>query len=387
MPEMYIKQRLDRSVTVYDPSRAYDGYTLFAPHSLTNIWLIDMKGRPVHQWKMPTFLGGDVRLLPNGNHLRIHKYGDEPTSMLGTFGREMVEVNWEGKVVWKYEDLYMHHDYARLSNGNTLLNRCVRIPKEISAELKGGLRGTELEDGMYGAAFREITPDGTATWEWLGYEHMDPDIDVHCPLCRRHIWGYVNGIDVFPNGDVVGSFRFENTLAIIDRKTGAVKWRWGRDELGHQHNPTVLSNGNILAFDNGYHRIQPDERDPNALGYGHSRIVEVNPNTNKIEWQYLANDFHSFHSSICSSCQRLPNGNTLICESTTGRIFEVTPSAEIVWEFTNPFYGCREGMGLTNYIFRAHRYGRDFPAFRGRELSPDKVDLVLKDRETGVTIE
>jgi len=34
--------------------------------------------------------------------------------------------------------------------------------------------------------------------------------------------------------------------------------------------------------------------------------------------------------------QRLPNGNTLITESTQGRIFEVTPENEIVWEYYNP---------------------------------------------------
>jgi hypothetical protein len=38
-----------------------------------------------------------------------------------------------------------------------------------------------------------------------------------------------------------------------------------------------------------------------------------------------------------SGCQRLPSGNTIICESDNGRFFEVTPDNEIVWEYENPY--------------------------------------------------
>jgi len=378
---MYLKQRPEQSVTVYEPTKAYNGYTLFAPHASTDVWLIDMKGRVVHHWKMPTFLGSDVRLLPNGNQIRVHKTGEEPAAFLGTGGKELVEVDWEGNTVWKYEDLYMHHDFCRLENGNTLLNRYVKIPSEVAAKVRGGVPGTELEDGMWGAGFQEVTPGGKVVWEWLGYEHMDPEIDVHCPLCRRVIWGYVNGIDVFPDGDIVASFRYLNTLAIIDKKTGEIKWRWGKKELGHQHNPTVQKNGNILAFDNGYHRLPPDERDPSHRTDGYSRVVEVNPNTNQIEWEYQAENLHSFYSAICSSAERLPNGNTLICQSTAGRIFEVTPGGEVVWEFNSPFFELKPSLGWTNFIFRAHRYGPDFPALHGKDLDPDRFEFVLKEKE------
>jgi hypothetical protein len=36
------------------------------------------------------------------------------------------------------------------------------------------------------------------------------------------------------------------------------------------------------------------------------------------------------------SCARLPNGNTLITESTFGRALEVTPQKQIVWKFQAP---------------------------------------------------
>jgi hypothetical protein len=379
---MRIIRTLEESVTICDPTKVYDGYTLFAPHMSTDLWLIDMKGRAVHHWTMPTALGSAVRLLPNGNHIRIHKYGDEPTAFLGTGGREIVEVDWEGKVVWKHEEQGMHHDFSRLPNGNTLLNLYIPVPKQVAAKVKGGIPGTELKDGTWwGAGFREITPDGKTVWEWKGYEHMDPEIDFICPICNRTIWGYVNGIDIFPNGDIVGSFRYENSLMIIDRKTGAITWRWGRSELGHQHNPTVQKNGNILALDNGFHRYYPDELDPDHLTPGYSRALEVNPKTNKIDWQYIAETPQSFFSAICSSAERLPNGNTFICEATQGRLFEVTQAGEVVWEFTNPFFTYKKSMGLTNLVFRAYRYGADFPAFKGKDLDPGRFELVLRDKQ------
>ncbi|HJP05426.1 MAG: hypothetical protein QGG67_07840 [Gammaproteobacteria bacterium] len=35
----------------------------------------------------------------------------------------------------------------------------------------------------------------------------------------------------------------------------------------------------------------------------------------------------------------LPNGNTLITESDRGRLLEVSPAGEIVWEYVNPDRG------------------------------------------------
>ena len=113
-----------------------------------------------------------------------------------------------------------------------------------------------------------------------------------------------------------------------------------------------------------------------------SRVLEVDLETGEIVWQYLGEDVLGFFSPICSNAERLPNGNTLILESTKGRIFEVTPDREIVWEFVNPMYMERERMGWTNYIFKAHRYGYDFPGFQGKTLDPERFDYVI--REEGV---
>ncbi len=61
------------------------------------------------------------------------------------------------------------------------------------------------------------------------------------------------------------------------------------------------------------------------------------PEPNAIAWEYRGAPPIYFYSYNISSAERLPNGNTLICEGAPGRIFEVTPDAHIVWEYINPY--------------------------------------------------
>jgi predicted Rdx family selenoprotein len=59
----------------------------------------------------------------------------------------------------------------------------------------------------------------------------------------------------------------------------------------------------------------------------------------------------------------LPNGNTLITESTIGRVFEITKNGTIVWEWFNPEInkdGKREG------VYKMVRYPKN------------KIDEVIK---------
>ncbi len=104
-----------------------------------------------------------------------------------------------------------------------------------------------------------------------------------------------------------------------------------------------MENGNILIFDNGTHRL--DHPIP------HSRVIEVDPATKEIVWSYQEHYPFDFYSPLISGAQRLPNGNTLICEGSFGRIFEVTMEREVVWEYVNPYFvapplpeGCATGQ-------------------------------------------
>jgi len=160
------------------------------------------------------------------------------------------------------------------------------------------------------------------------------------------------------------SFMKTNTIAIIEKKTGRIIWRWGHGEISHQHSPTILDNGCILLFDNGLH--------PAGFPYGYSRVIEVNPRDNRIVWSYEGPEKSPqvFYSSTMSSCQRLPNGNTLICEGTTGRLFEVTSRGELVWEFVNnlPSYETLPTKSKSCPVYSAYRYGMDYPGLRGGHM-------------------
>ena len=79
-----------------------------------------------------------------------------------------------------------------------------------------------------------------------------------------------------------------------------------------------------------------------------------------------------FFSSMHSNCQRLPNGNTLICEGMTGRIFEVSAFQTLVWEYVNYFPGpehpASPGEARSYPVYGAFRYGLDYPGLEGYEL-------------------
>jgi hypothetical protein len=85
-----------------------------------------------------------------------------------------------------------------------------------------------------------------------------------------------------------------------------------------------------------------------------------------------------FYSSIVSSAQRLPNGNTLICEGQFGEIFEIDSNNNKVWEYINPVHNLNGSISSqgdpppgVNILFRAIKYAPDFPAFTGRDLTPE----------------
>jgi len=89
-----------------------------------------------------------------------------------------------------------------------------------------------------------------------------------------------------------------------------------------------------------------------------SRIVEVELATKQIVWKYQEKRESDFFSPRISNTQRLPNGNTLVCEVDCGRFYEVTTDGELVWEYVNPYFG--EGAtGLNNRVFRAYRYSEE----------------------------
>jgi hypothetical protein len=152
-----------------------------------------------------------------------------------------------------------------------------------------------------------------------------------------------------PDGNLMLSFRHLSTVVIVDRRSRGVIWQVGPPLLHNQHAPSLLPNGNILIFDNGTHRA--------PLPY--SRVIEIDPATREVVWSYEDTPRIAFFSPIISNAQRLWNGNTLINEGASGRLFEVTAEGELVWEYINPYFSGPTARDQQNSVFRAYRYPWD----------------------------
>jgi hypothetical protein len=152
----------------------------------------------------------------------------------------------------------------------------------------------------------------------------------------------------FRQGNLLVCFRNVNQIAVLEKSTYRVLWAWGEGQLDWPHHPTMLENGHILIFDNGNER-------------GYSRIVQLDPITENIVWEYKAEPPEDFFTFGAGSAQRLPNGNTLICESNSGRVFEVTEGGEAVWIWLNP----------------ATLRNRRMTVYRMMRLFPGEVDRLL----------
>jgi len=303
-----------------------------------------------------------------------------------------------------------HHDYQR--EGNPV---GYYVPN-MDPVVKGGntiilchknLRNSKISDKiLLDDTIIEVTWEGKIIWEWVCSDHFDEmefGEDAKNALARnpnmRMAFGgagdwmhmnsastlgpnrwYDSGDERFHPDNIIWDGRETNIMAITDKRTGKIVWKIGPDytatealrKLGQfvgQHHVHMIprglpGEGNILAFDNGgsagYGNPNPGAPtgNKNALR-NYSRVVEFDPINLKIIWQYTAReagfaivDFYQFFSHYISSAQRLPNGNTLITEGANGRLLEVTPEHELVWEYVSPYFGKKKNR---NMVYRAYR--------------------------------
>jgi hypothetical protein len=225
-------------------------------------------------------------------------------------------------------------------------------------------------------------------------------------------WLHTNAVDYDPVHDLVLlSSPNLSEIWIVDHSTsteeavedrggrfgrgGEILWRWGNPrnhgagedadrQLFFQHDaqwiaPGLPGAGHVLVFNNGRDRGDGDWSSvlelelPLEPGKGFVHEADQPHGPQAPVWSYA--DRGTFFGSFISGCQRLPNGNTLICQGPQGRVFEVTPDGTIVWEWWNDLGGEVQpggpGGGIDKQaLFRATRVAPDHPGLRGRTLAP-----------------
>jgi hypothetical protein len=360
-----------KGTTIYKPDKCWNGYTM-VPYEGGLIVIVDMKGNVVHSWEVGT---ERARLLENGNVVVMK-------------GNRIVEYDWDGEVVWEcevpggpYEDMsypspgIIHHDLQRLSNGNTIFIYHEEVPEEYKKDIKDPVRRSTQ---VIGDCILEVNKEKEIVWQWHTHQGLDlnEDSSLRAREGRHYDWTHTNTVSVLPEnkwydqgdkefkpGNVMICPRQLDEIYIIDRDTKDVVWRYRGEYLGgisRAHEPYMIEKGlpgagNIIMFDNGTDR-RMHNRDEKGEDVEITVILEINPVTKQIVWMY--EDGENFYSAVQGTQQRLPNGNTFICESTQGRLLEVTYAGEIVWEYVMPpFPGSDEEHGFGT---RPHRYPYDY---------------------------
>ena len=351
-----------RGTARVSPTRSSPGYNLYNSRHQAVAELLDIYGNVVHTWSAAERTPGwhHIEPLPDGRLLTIRK--NKRLSMYAP----------DSSILWS-TPLAAHHDLSVLPDGKiAVLTRRVRSVEHNQAKvwilddqitllseagkptqrhalfpILGGLVSDKRWDAIRSQAQKRhpTTPNaisGTAAdlLHTNSIQYLNRDLPG---VCKR--------------GDFLVSVRELNTIAVIDPDAGILRWHWGPGQLQRQHHATMLANGNIMLFDNGTQR-------------GSSRIVELDPRTRIIEWEYRGEPPEAFFSHSRGGVQALPNGNILVTESNKGHVFELDRLGEIVWEFWNPHRRKHAGRKQRGAIYRMQRLPPPFATQFLRQAAP-----------------
>lgn len=347
------------------------------------IWQYDYTSNTYHHHH-------DVAPMPNGNILLIawesrveselELAGRNPTSISNPIWSErIVEIKPIGsdeiEIVWKWhlwDHLVQDLDSTKMNYG-------------VIAE------HPELMDINFG-----VTAQGNNT-DWIHLNAIDynPDLD-QIIISSRHLSEiYVidhsttmveaanhSGGNSGKGGDFL--FRYGNPQS-YDRGTSSDRVFYG------QHDAKWIpegypDEGKIMVFNNGQGRpggsySSVDVIDPPLDSNNTYTISDIEPfDPANLYWTYEADPPEDMYSSNISGAHRLTNGNTLICVGREGNFYEVTNNGELVWHYLMPVGNAgpvAQGTVTTNSnAFRATRYGTDYPAFVGKDLTPgDLIEI------------
>jgi hypothetical protein len=358
-------------VTKTSPGRTEPGYTLFVlrravpirpPHrsagqlNFMRQWgalvVVDDQGRIVWRYESESRIAG-VDQFADGNilfhradsrTLEIDLLGNVVNQWYAARNPELTSSNGVGIDVQT-----LHHQPHEMPNGNFLaLTANARLVKDYYDD---SFDLSKRRDRMVmGDDIVEIDrKTGAVLWRWSAWDHIDPfrigyeATNAYWPtrgFPDHADWTHGNGVSYDAADDsVLVSFRTQEAILKIDRKSGKVKWILGRpggwgaleDKVlrpvgqpflwpSHQHNPHISAFGTIVVYDNGFLRARPPEpwmTPEKSFSRGvEYKIDEKNMTIRQVWSSHDGPDPDSCFSWAMSDAQRLPKtGNIFIVDA------------------------------------------------------------------------
>jgi len=328
-----VKAKKAGGVSTYDPQKSFEGLNLYLSGHSPSALLMDMEGNLLHMWRYPFERAWrDYPEIENKDHKsfwrRVHLY--ENGDLLAIFeGLGMIKLDRNSRLLWT-SGFRQHHDLDVHENGDIyVLTRMGAVIPRINE------RKPVIEDSI-----TILGPDGWVKRSFSLIEALEryPEYALYWNRAKQKRGDifHTNSLEIldgsaarrnpaFAKGNLLVAMRSLDAIFVVDPKTEQVVWGFSAD-FEEPHDPQVLPNGNLLLFDN--------------LGgspkRGSSRMLEYRLPSMDLAWTYEGTPWDLFFTKGSGMAQRLPNQNTLITETDTGRAFEVTPEGEIVWQFINP---------------------------------------------------
>jgi hypothetical protein len=327
---------------IHAAQKLLPGYYLVGLSRQCAAQLYDARGQVVHAWGLPDCSRWRAAELAPGGDLLV--LGMDPPGTTAPVREYVARLRWSGELLWK-RSMVTHHDVEARLDGSILVLTLAhaRVPEYEAPILDDRLTFLDAD----GNVTRELSMYGMVVRNRLGFvparvEARRGTVDVlhtnsvasmdRAELSGRH--------PLYRLGNVLVASRRQNAVFVFDPDAAELRFVWGPGSLDGPHDATLLPSGNILLFDNGWHR-------------GRSRVLELDPIAGRIVWEYPGRDGRDFYSKSRGSAQRLANGNTLIGNSNTGQALEVDPGGRPVWELSNPV---TDGKGHRAVILRIRHH-------------------------------
>lgn len=337
-----------KNITIYEKNKAYNGFNFLVSAHAPEAVLMNMEGDILHKWNCdlsrawPDYTPETTRpshyfwrraqLLENGDIIVIFS------------GTGTIKLDKNSNIIWTVFNR-AHHDFYIAENDQIYV-----LTREAHINKKYNQTKPILEDYIC-----ILDKNGKQLKKIPILEAIEKS--KYAPILNRvESWGditHTNTIELiernttipgFTKGRILVSLLSLDLVCLIDIEKGVV---WAESDLwSKQHQSTLLDSDHILILDNKGIKNK-------------SRIIEFDPISRDFYWVYGGTQEEPFNTPTCGSCQRLPNGNTLITETDAGRAFEVTPDKTIVWEYINPH---RAGENQ-EYIASLHEVIRIHPNF------------------------